>query len=107
MATILKRPESRYWIACFTDRDGRQLKRSTKTEERNKAMIIAAEYERVERQAKAGNLTVTQVRKVLSDVSEKVTGDSLEVPSVEEWLDEWLKGVKARAKPGTHERYAN
>ena len=41
MASITKREKSKYWIACFTNRDGRQLKRSTKTTDRNQAMQIA------------------------------------------------------------------
>lgn len=59
-ASIIKRKKSRYWIACFTDRDGRQSKRSTKTNDRNQAMEIALELERVERQARQGVLTTTQ-----------------------------------------------
>jgi hypothetical protein len=55
MASIVKREKSRYWTACFTNRDGRQLKRSTKTTERNQAMQIAIELERVEH--KAGRAT--------------------------------------------------
>ena len=107
MASIVKRTKSRFWTACFTDRSGRQLKRSTKSTEKSQAMEIALELERVERQAAAGGLTTMQLRKVLNDVSEKITGDSLAVPTVEVYLAEWLKGVEARNAPGTLERYAN
>ena len=82
MARITKREKSKYWIACFTNRDVRQLKRSTKTTDRNQAMQIAAELERVETQAKRGNLTSMQLRKTLNDLAEKVTGDTLIAPSV-------------------------
>ena len=105
MASIVKREKSRFWTACYTDRDGRQLKRSTKTTDRNKATEIAIELERVERQAKQGVLTTTQLRKVLNDVSEKVTGDTMIAPSVEDYLNEWLAGVVTRNSPATHERY--
>lgn len=70
-------------------------------------MEIALELERVERQAQAGALTTTQLRKVLSDVSEKITGDSLSVPTVEDYLDDWLKGIEARNSAATLERYRN
>ena len=105
MASIVRRTKSKYWTACFTDRDGRQLKRSTKTTDRNAATQIAAELERVERQARQGSLTTTQLRKVLNDVSEKVTGDSLNVPSVEDYFRDWLTGIEARNTPATLERY--
>ncbi len=107
MATVIRRAESRFWIACFTDRTGRQLKRSAKTADRNQAMRIAVDLERVEQQARAGALTTDQLRKVLNDVAEKVNGESLAVPSVADYLTGWLEGVKAKCRPGTLERYAN
>lgn len=105
MASVSKREKSRFWIACYTTRDGRQLKRSTKTTDKRQALQIALELERVERQAGAGALTTIQLRKVLSDVSEKINGESLIAPSVEDYLSDWLKGVKARNSAATIERY--
>src|SRR5438552_2579054 len=107
MASITKHPKSQFWTACFTSRDGRQLKRSTKTTDRNQALEIAIALERVERQAKQGALTTIQLRKVLNDVSENVTGDSLTTPSVEDYLNGWLNGVTARNTAATRERYGN
>jgi len=107
MASVVRRKNSRYWTACFTSRDGRQLKRSTKTTDKNQATEIAIEFERVERRAKQGALTSAQIKKVLNDVSEKVTGDTLIAPSTEDYLNDWLEGVGARAVPATVERYRN
>lgn len=107
MASIVKREKSRFYTACFTSRDGRQLKRSTKTTDRRQALHIALELEAVEKRAQAGVLTTTQLRKVLNDVSEKVTGDTLVCPSVEEYLTDWLKGIQARNSPSTLIRYSN
>src|SRR5271165_5139585 len=99
MASIAKRSNSPYWTACFTCRDGRQLKRSTKSTDKRQAMSIALELEAVEDRARAGALTTTQLRKVLNDVSEKITGDSLIVPSVEDYLADWLKAIGVRNSP--------
>jgi len=107
MASVVKRTNSRFWIACFTNRDGRQLKRSTKSSDRRQALGIALELERVERQARAGVLTTTQLKKILNDVAEKVTGDSILAPAVEVYLKEWLAGVKVRNTGATVERYKN
>ena len=107
MASVVKRERSRFWSACFTDRDGRQLKRSTKTTDRRQALEIALELERVEQKARQGVLTTIQLKKVLNDVSEKVTGDTLIAPSVEAYLDDWLGGVRARNSAATVERYQN
>ena len=70
-------------------------------------MQIALELEAVENSVRAGSLTTMQLRKVLSDVSEKITGDTLAMPSVELYLADWLKGIEARNSPATLERYAN
>ena len=107
MACVLKRKKSRYFIACYTDRDGRQLKKSTKTTDRNKALEIALELEKIEKQAKQGLLIATQLTKVLDDVSKRVTGDSLIAPTAEQYLSDWLAGVHARNSPATAERYQN
>jgi len=107
MASVSKREKSRFWTACYTDQNGRQLKRSTKTTDRNAAMVIALEYERAEKQARQGVLITSQLRKVLSDVSEKVNGDSLHVDSVEVYFRKWLDGIAVRNSPATLERYRN
>ncbi len=107
MASIVRREKSRFWTACFTSRDGRQLKRSTKTEDKNQATEIAIEFERVERRAMQGTLTTAQIKKVLNDVSEKVTGDTLIAPATEAYLHEWLDAVGARSTPATVERYTH
>ncbi|HEY3860863.1 MAG TPA: tyrosine-type recombinase/integrase [Verrucomicrobiae bacterium] len=107
MASLTKHPKSQYWSACFAGRDGRQMKWSTKTTDRAQALQIALELEAVERKAQAGSLTTMQLRKVLNDVSERVNGDTLLAPSVEDYLADWLKGIAARNSPATLERYGN
>src|SRR6185369_4568748 len=54
-----------------------------------------------------GSLTTTQIKKVLNDVSEKITGDTLIAPTTEAYLNEWVEGVGARATPATVERYTH
>ncbi|HEV2436933.1 MAG TPA: tyrosine-type recombinase/integrase [Verrucomicrobiae bacterium] len=105
MASVVKRKNSRFWTACYTSRDGRQLKKSTKTTDKNQATEIAIELERVERRAMQGTITTNQFKKVLNDVSVKINGDTLIAPSTEVYLNEWLDGVRARSAPATLERY--
>jgi integrase len=105
MASIHKRTKSKYWIASYTNRDGRQLKKSTKTTDKNQATEIAIGYERLERRAAAGTLTSHQIKKVSNELSEKVTGDSIIAAPTDDYLNEWLKGVRVRSKPATFERY--
>ena len=107
MASIVRRTNSKFWTACFTNHDGRQLKRSTKTTDKRQALQIALELERVEKQASAGAITTVQLRKVLNDVSEKINGDTLIAPSVEDYFKDWMKGITTRNRAATLERYRN
>lgn len=106
MASVTKREGSKFFIACYTDRNGRQLKRSTKTADHGQAMAMALELERVEKMARAGSLTTDQLRKVFDQVAEKVNGDTLEVPSVEQCFRSWLENIKSRSTLSTHSRYS-
>jgi integrase len=80
---------------------------SVKTEDRKQALKIAAELEQVEAESRKGAMTTVQLHKILSDVSVKVTGDSLDIPSTEDYLNRWLEGVSLRNAPTTMERYGN
>ncbi len=107
MASVAKHPNSPYWYACYTARDGRQLKRSTKTADRKQALKMAMTLEAAEDKARAGVLTTTQLQKILSDVSEDVTGARLSTPTIEAYLGEWLQGIGVRLKPNTRWMYEN
>lgn len=105
MASVIKRKESKYWFACFTSHDGRQLKRSTKSTDKREATRIANEIEALERKARTSSVTSTQLQKVFSDVSERLTGDRMDIPSIEEYLKDWLEYAGTRNSPSTLKRY--
>jgi hypothetical protein len=71
VASLRKIPDSKNFIACFTDMDGRRRQRSTGTHIRKDARRIAKEYEAAAR----GLKTEAQIRKVLADLF-KLTNDS-------------------------------
>ncbi|HEY9250976.1 MAG TPA: LacI family DNA-binding transcriptional regulator [Rariglobus sp.] len=54
MASIWKHPESRYWVACYTDETGRQRKRSTRLTSRSNALLAARRIENACRDKRAG-----------------------------------------------------
>lgn len=107
MASIWKHPNSKYWTACYTNSNGVQVKRSTKSIDRNAALQIALEFERVEKQARAGTITTVQVQKVFNEVVEKSTGETIIAPSVEKYLRGWLRDKLVKNAHGTVERYTN
>ena len=107
MATVFKRKKSSFWFACYADRTGKQVRRTTKTTDRQVATKMAAEWERVERLAKEGNASVATFQKVVSQVAQQVIGDSLPSQTARQYFTEWLAGIDRKNSAGTAERYRN
>lgn len=101
MANILKRPDSPFWIATFTDSNGRQLKRSTKLTavkaNEKAAQAMAANFER----AAGGDMTVKQAAAVIGDLME-AQGKALAVMSVRAWVRRWTERHEKQVKPTTY-----
>ena len=93
MASLWKHPESKYWVACFTDAHGKQRKRSTKETSRKEAMKIAWAYEEAARKHR----TSAQVRSVLLDLHRELTGEALGSVAVRDFAASWLKTKEAES----------
>ena len=53
-------------------------------------------------------MTTIQIQKFASDLAERVVGDTIEVPTVEKFLNDWLAGKKAKdSSAGTIVRYGH
>jgi len=105
MASVFKRPDSKYWHAGWRSVDGTFHLRSTKHEDRSKALGIALEWERVDRKVARGEMVETQVRQVINDILEKVGEPAIDVPSIRAWFGEWIKDKEANKTENTTERY--
>ena len=103
MASVRKHSDSRFWIACYTDENGKQRQRSTKETDRRKALRMAFEYEEGYRKLK----TESQARRVLSDIYEQVHGESLGSASIQVFFAQWLKQKSTEITLGTFARYQN
>lgn len=101
MASTWKHPESKYWFACYTDSDGRQRKRSTKTTNRKDAQRIADELERAYRK----RLTAEQILRLYSEVRREITGDEIPTKTVRAYLDEYLASRKSEVSVATLAAY--
>lgn len=88
MASLHRRPRSKFWHAAWRDASGKLHLRSTHETVRAKAMTVALAYEHAER----GVRTEAGIRKVLSDILERNTGRALQSRTVRDWFGEWLKG---------------
>lgn len=103
MASLRKKPNSCYWIACFTDGDGVQRQRSTVTSDRAKAFAMAQKFEA----SYSMKLTEAQARKVVSDIYEQIHGEQLYHATTRKFFTDWIDGKKSELSTGSHKRYQN
>ena len=101
MACVIKRPESACWIACFTDILGRRLKRTTKVpakeRERRRALEIAEGFEAIASKKRSA----LYVRRVISDLHQKITGEAMAVQSLREYVASWIAAKSHEVAPST------
>lgn len=107
MASVHKHSSGRsdYYYASYLGEDGRWKLRSTKKTRPSEAMEVAIEYERAARMARAGTLTITQCRKVLSDMMERMSGDKVEHKTTADFFKDWLEHKATTKSERTAERY--
>ncbi|MEQ1858476.1 MAG: site-specific integrase [Chthoniobacteraceae bacterium] len=102
MSSLTKRATSRFWVACFTDRNGRRLKRSTATANRKDAQKIADGYEDAARRKR----TALQARRVISELHRAITGDALVQTTVRAFVTDWLERKRPETALSTQSFYA-
>ena len=105
MASVHKRPRSRYFHAAFRDHQGRLVMRSTKVTDRAKALTITLEWERLAKNA--DELVEAQALKVISGLMERVGSEAIRTPSTSDYLREWIRGKELHRSEGTATRYAS
>ena len=89
MASLHKDPrgKSPYWYAAFLNADGKRSFKSTKRTDRDQAEEICRGWERAARQGHNGNLTEVHVRKILGEIYERTTGETIKFPTVTDFLN--------------------
>jgi len=101
MASLRRKPNSRFWIACFTDHEGIQRQRSTGTADRSDAMRVALNLEAAYRQ----KMTEQQIRRVMNDLCETVNGRRFATSGIGEYLARWIDRKKGETAESTLTRY--
>jgi integrase len=105
MASLRKRPESPYWVACFTDPEGRRTQRSTGTTDRREAQRIANQFEDAAGEGRRRLLTEARARQVIADIYALANRDTLPSSTVRSFFSSWLKRKELEAGEKTHIRY--
>lgn len=115
---------SPYWICCYTAATGQRLKKSTKitvkplpgevrkdgspktaADKRAEAQDFCRTLEIAENKAKAGSLPEQAARKLLTEIVERISGDTLHNYTAADWLAEWQAGKAGSKAKTTAGRY--
>jgi len=103
MASIRHKPGTRYWIACYTDLNGRQRQKSAKTTNRGAAMKFAEYLE----QGHRGNMIADQVRDGCAQILREVLGVVDERVTVADHAERWLQKKQLETSANTRSSYGN
>lgn len=93
MATILKKPTSKFWFAAFRDAERRQRRKSTGTTDKAKAKRIADQFEAVAQ--RRGN--PQKVRETFANLYREFYSEELPSATVREFATRWLRDRKPGA----------
>jgi integrase len=91
MASLIKKPNSKYWWACFRDKGGRQYRRSTFVTNERKAREIARGYEQTA-QGKLKNRAT--FRKTMDELYREIYGEAVPSATVHQFATDWLNAKK-------------
>jgi integrase len=105
MASLRKRPESNIWVCCYTRPDGSRAQRSTGKVKRDEALEICLRWEATADQARQGNFTEAQARKVVSDIAQRAGMGPIEFATAEKFLMDWIESKEVTKARGTTVRY--
>ena len=106
MASVYKRPKSPFWVAYFRGPDGVWQRTSTKLRNRGEALQLCVEWDKAARTASNRTLTAAQARKVLSQMVEYSSGETLTNYTTKSWFTEFLKNKSGATAKATYARYS-
>ena len=106
MASLRRFSGTRYWYACFRGADSRRVQRSTGETDRRRAQKIADAFEQAAFDARRGLLVERAARKVIGEIYEISTRETLRSDSIEDFFKRWLERVKIESHYKTHQRYS-
>ncbi len=101
MASLIKRPTSKFWVAAFRDAQGRQHRRSTGEIDKKRALAVAEKLELVAQ--RKGN--PQRVRQTFAEFFRDHYGQDVPFLSVRDFTGRWLTTRKAETSPATFRRY--
>src|SRR5258706_8943446 len=106
MASLHKDPrgKSPYWYMAYRRADGTRAFRSTGKTKKSEAEIFMHGILASEGLAGRGEATRERMTKIQNDTLERLGQAKIEVLSVKQWVDRWLKTEEGAVSEGTGKR---
>jgi integrase len=101
MASVVKYPSSRFFVASFYDARGRLRRKTTRETDRKRALRVAEQFERV---AKAQG-SPQRIRRAFGDFYREHFGEDLPFTTPREYCKRWLGARRGETSSGTLIRY--
>lgn len=101
MASLRKKTTSPFFFACYNLPNGKRVQKSTKSDNREIAELIAEEWETEAKKKR----TVQNALQGLSKIRTIVHGTGISLPSFSEFGAQWLKQKLPEVAKSTHEAY--
>ncbi|MGJ8724472.1 MAG: tyrosine-type recombinase/integrase [Roseibacillus sp.] len=105
MAYLRTKPNSKYFIAAWYDENGKRCERSTKLpakhKNRRQAQRLAEEFE----DASKIRRSARQVKEVISDLHQRLTGDLIPTMTVRRYLSLYLERKAGETSKSTYKAY--
>ena len=92
MASVHRRPKSKFWHGQFKGPNGRLIFRSTKSTNKLDAQRIADAWENAARMARRGELNQATMLELCDRFMKETLGIEAQRAAIGDWLDTWLEG---------------
>jgi integrase len=90
MASIFKRTGSPCWFCRYRATDGTWQKKTTKLENRGKALQWCLALQAAQDTISRGSASEAQLRSIIEETMRRVTGQDIAMSTVREWFSQWL-----------------
>ncbi|WP_324725963.1 tyrosine-type recombinase/integrase [Actomonas aquatica] len=101
MASVRRKPRSKYWYACYTDGSGVQQQISTKLTKKTEAFQLAVTFERAAHLDLAEAEALAEIGKIFA----RLRGDNITKVTIKEHLQKWLEERRGEVEAVSLERY--
>ncbi len=99
MSSITRR--GKFWHACFRSAKGKRVTVSTKMTDKRKAQEVSAKWDAAAR----GELSATQIQRVMANMYRDVTGTKAPTFTVRQYLNKWCEDKAATGASRAADKY--